>query len=578
MTPPLTRNSTATQNHTQNTRQIMLTLLAPYNDQVQILGTFTNWEPRDLQRDEQGWWRAEFPLADGDYEYRFRVKSKSWFALDQWCEISDPYATRINPFNSDASILTIRNGERVVDQYVWQHDDKPLPSDSELVLYEMHIGGFGWDPHQPEKFGTFDMVRAKLDYLVDLGVNAIELMPLHEFPMDYSWGYNPRFHFAVESAYGTPTDFKRLVDACHARGIRVILDVVFNHGENEHPLTRIDYDYWFYHDNPDPEGVRFGPKFDYVHFDEHRQTFPARDYVRACALFWLREYHLDGFRFDATALINNFDFLRELRDELKANSDGKPLLLIAEHLPPDPAVTGLHGPLDAAWHFAFHDQIKANILGKEVKGRQPYDMDATLAALDARRGGYSGTQNVVNFTTSHDESYAIAELGAAGVFDQAAFRRAKNAATLLLTAPGIPMLEMGEEFGEYSPTSIDDVKIHWELLDTPLARDLHRYYKSLLLLRKTNRALQQDNNIEFLYVNPERQVLAFKRWDEQGNVVVVVVNLHDTFAGEVEIPTLPADGAWHEWLYDYDVTVQGGILRDQLAESEIKIYLGPKSS
>ncbi len=554
--------------------QITLALLAPYNDQVQILGTFTNWEPRDLQRGDDGWWRADFQLADGDYEYRFRVKSKSWFALDQWVEISDPYSTRVNPLNGDASVLTIRNGQRVVDEYVWQHDDKPLPADSEIVLYEMHVGGFGWSPNEPDKFGTFNSVRAKLDYLVELGVNAVELMPLHEFPMDYSWGYNPRFHFAVESAYGTSADFKGLVDECHARGMRVVLDVVFNHGENEHPLTKIDYDYWFYHDNPDPEGARFGPKFDYVHFDEHRNSFPAREYVRACALFWLREYHLDGFRFDATALINNFDFLRELRDELKANSGGKPLLLIAEHLPPDPAVTGLNGPLDAAWHFTFHDQIKANILGREVKGRKPFDMDATLGALDARRGGYTGTQNVVNFTTSHDESYALAELGAAGVFDQAAFRRAKNAATLLLTAPGIPMLQMGEEFGEFSPTSIDDVKLHWELVGTPLAQDLLRYYKGLLLLRKTIRALQLDNNIEFMYVNPERQVLAFKRWDDQGNVVVVLVNLHDTFAGQVEIPNMTADGIWHEWLDNYDVTVEGGVLRDQLAESEIKIYLG----
>lgn len=573
MTPSSTRESAASLVKTTPTEKITLALLAPYNESVQLLGTFTDWEPRDLVRGEDGWWRAEFEIPDGEHEYRFRVKSKSWFALDQFLEFGDPYATRVNPMNGEASVLTVRNGQRVVADYVWQHDDKPLPSDSEIVLYELHIGGFGWDPQEPDKYGTFETVRAKLDYLVDLGVNAIELMPLHEFPMDYSWGYNPRYHFAVESAYGTPAELKRLVDECHARGIRVILDVVFNHGENEHPLTKIDYDYWFYHDNPDPAGVRFGPKFDYVHYDEHRNTFPAREYVLACLLFWQREYHLDGFRFDATALINNFDFLRELRAQLGANSGGKPMLTIAEHVPPDPAVAGVDGPLDAAWHFAFHDQISANTLGKESKGRKPYDWEATLAALDARKGGYSGTNNVVNFTASHDESYAIAELGAAGVFDEAAFRRAKNAATLLLTAPGIPMLEMGEEFGEYSPTSIDDVKIHWELLGTPLAHDLHAYYKGLLVLRKNHRALQQPNNIEFIYTNPEQKVLAFKRWDEEGNVVVVAVNLTDAFKGTIEIPNFPADGIWHEWIHNCDVTVEGGILRDQLAESEIKIYL-----
>lgn len=553
--------------------KITLALFAPHNETVQLLGNFTDWQPRDLQRGDDGWWRGEFELADGEYEYRFRVKSKSWFSADQPVDITDPYATRINPLNSEATVLTIHDGKRVVDNYVWQHDDKPLPSDAELVIYEMHIGGFGWSPTEPDKNGTFETVIAKLDYLTDLGINAIELMPVHEFPWDFSWGYNPRYHFAVESAYGTTSDFKRLVDECHARGIRVILDVVFNHGENEHPLGKIDYDYWFYRDNPDPEGVRFGPKFDYTHFDEQLKIFPAREYARACALFLQQEYHLDGFRFDATALINNFDFLREVRDLVKANSGGKPLIVIAEHLPPDPAVAGPNGPMDAAWHFGFHDQIKANILGKEYKGRRPYDMDATLAALDARRGGYSSTTNVVNFSNSHDESYAIAELGAAGVFDEPAFRRAKNAAALVLTAPGIPMVQMGEEFGEYSPMSIEDVRIHWELLGTPLAQDLQKFYKNIIALRKANRSLQLADNIEFLYTSPEKQLLAFKRWDDGGNVAVVVVNLRDAAAGQVEIPNMPANGTWHEWIRDYDVTVEGGILRDQLAESEIKIYL-----
>lgn len=555
------------------TNKIILAVFAPYNKAAQLLGSFTDWQPRDLTRGDDGWWRGEFDLADGEYEYRFRVKSKSWFSADQMIYLGDPYATRVNPMNQEASMLTIHDGKRVVDTYVWQNDDKPLPSDSEIVLYEMHVGGFGWSPTEPDKMGTFDAVAAKLDYLVDLGINAIELMPLHEFPMDFSWGYNPRYHFAVESAYGTPTDFKRLVDECHARGIRVLLDVVFNHGENEHPLGKIDYDYWFYHDNPDPEGVRFGPKFDFTRFDEQLKLFPAREYTRTCVLFWQQEYHLDGFRFDATALINNFDFLREVRDVVKANSGGKPLLLIAEQLPPDPAVAGPNGPLDAAWHFSFHDQINANILGKHFKGRRAFDMDATLAALDARRGGYTSTNNVVNFTTSHDESYAIAELGAAGVFDAAAFRRAKNAATLMLTAPGIPMLKMGEEFGEYSPNSIDDVRLHWELLGTPLAQDLQKYYKNVIALRKNNRPLQLADNIEFLYTDPAKQLLAFKRWEEQGSVVVVLVNLNDTFAGPVEIPNIPTNGTWHEWIHDYDVTVEGDVLRDQLAESEIKIYL-----
>lgn len=550
-----------------------LALLAPYNDGVQVLGSFNNWQPQEMVRDEEGWWHLPLAIPDGDYEYRFRVKSKSWFSLDQWVEVSDPRAARVNWQNSFAAVLKVRAGKRIVDEYLWQHDDKPLPPDDDLVLYELHVGGFGVLPGSKPKTGTLQGVLAKLDYIQKLGVNALELMPLHEFTSEFSWGYNPSFHFALETDYGTPSDFKKLVDECHARGIRVILDVVFNHGTSEHPLAQIDHDYWFHHDNPDPEGVRFGPKFNYVHFDEHRGTFPARDYSRECLLFWQREYHLDGFRFDATALINNFDAMREWRDLLKANSGGKPLILIAEHLPADPAVTGLHGPMDTAWHFTFQQQIQANILDTSVGGRKPCDLEGTMQVVDARREGFQGGNDVVNFVSSHDEEYAMMQLGSAGIFDQVAFRRAKHAAAFLLTSPGVPMLRMGEEFGEFKPKSMSDTYLNWDLLSGDLARDLFNYYAALILLRKTNAALQHGNSIEFLYSNDERKILAFKRWDEQGGMVVVVAHLHDVMAGDVEIPNMPADGTWHEWTANYDVTVQGNVLRDQLGESQVKVYI-----
>ncbi len=554
------------------TRSIEVSLLAPRNELVQVLGSFNNWQPREMSQSPDGNWRLQLELADGDYEYCFRVKSNSWFMREQWVQISDPRATRINPFSNEVAVLTVRNGHRVISEYEWLYDRAALPPDEELIIYELHVGGFGASEAESKRLGKFPDVISKLDYLCELGVNAIELMPIHEFPTDYSWGYNPRFHFAVESAYGTPADFKKLVDECHARGIRVILDVVFNHCDAEHPLAKIDHDYWFHHDNPDPEGVRFGPKFNYDYYDEARGVFPAREFSGDCARFWVEEYHVDGFRFDATALINNFDFLKGVRDDLKAKCADKPFILIAEHLPEDPRITGLDGPMDAAWHFTFHDQLKANLLGREFGGRKPHDLDGTMAVIDARREGFGGINNVVNFATSHDHEYEMMRLGAVGIFDEPAFRRAKHAAAMLLTSPGLPMLRMGEEFGEYAPKSLDEIKLHWELLHKHPNQDLFRHYSALIGLRKANGALRRGN-AEFFFSDAERKLLVFARRDENGGLLVVVANLLDEEAGDFAIPNWPADGKWHEWMRDYEVEVQGGVLHDRLAKSEWKIFV-----
>jgi 1,4-alpha-glucan branching enzyme len=572
--------STSAQN-TSAVHGIAFTLFAPYNEMVALIGTFNNWQPTPMTKDDKGWWQIMLPLADGVYEYKFQVKSLSFFQVGQTIEVTDPRAVALTRDEKENARLTVKNGQQVITSYQWQNDDKPLPANDSLVIYEMHVGDFTGGPgdETPGKNknsapkGTFQAVIEKLDYLVSLGINAIELMPCNEFPGERSWGYNPTSIFAVENNYGTPDDLCQLIDECHGRGIRVIHDGVYNHSVETAPLTKIDYTYWYYKDNPDEPGNRFGPKYDYEHHDENLGIWPARQHVRDAILFWIDQFHIDGVRFDATYLIKHFDFLSWLHQEIFQHITYKPFYTIAENIPEDPHVAGPNGPLDAAWHENLMQEVVATTLGLEYDGREPFNVGALMTLLDPRNDGFSGAFNVVNYIDNHDHERIMNLLGEiAYIFGDPAFRRVKLGASLLLTAPGTPMLWMGQEWGEAIPKTTDWERISWALLQNPANADLQRYYSGLITLRKHSRALQ-SNTIAPVFADAERALIAFKRWDDGGGIVVVLANLKDTYAGEVRIENWPGDGQWHEYHNNYDIEVSGGVLTDSLAESEIKIYI-----
>ena len=166
-------------------------LFAPNNKAATLLGSFSQWAEIPLEKDDKGYFRTNIKLEDGIYQYKFRVQSQSpGFEPDEWLEVNDPYATEINR-TTDTSTVRIKAGARIIDTYVWQHDNKELPNNEELVVYEIHVADFSGQDGSDYR-GKFQQVREKLDYLCDLGINAIELMPVNEYPGDYSWGYKVR--------------------------------------------------------------------------------------------------------------------------------------------------------------------------------------------------------------------------------------------------------------------------------------------------------------------------------------------------------------------------------------------------
>ena len=268
---------------------------APNADSVHVAGEFNDWDSTasPLTLEGNGHWSVDFRSATPGQHYQYVIRN------------GNDTIWRTDPREQE---VTNSVGDSVIadPEFNWTDQGFGIPPWNELVIYEMHIGTFndivGGTP------GDLDGAIERLDHLQDLGINCIELMPVNEFPGDFSWGYNPSHPFAVESIYGGPEALKRFVDAAHNRGIAVLLDVVHNHyGPNDMDLWR--FDGW---SQGDFGGIYFYQ--DERSFTQWGDTRPdygrgeVRQYIRDNAVMWLQEFHMDGFRWDSTLNIRQTDF------------------------------------------------------------------------------------------------------------------------------------------------------------------------------------------------------------------------------------------------------------------------------
>lgn len=345
----------------------------------------------------------------------------------------------------------------VVDPaFAWTDQDWRGVEMRDVVLYELHVGSF-------TPGGTFDSAVAELDRLRDLGVTAVEVMPVAQCPGARNWGYDGVYLFAVQHSFGGPAGFKRFVDACHARGLGVVLDVVYNHLGPEGNYLRSFGPYFTasYH-TPWGDAINFdGPGSDAV-----------RHFFLCNALRWRDEFNLDGLRLDAVPCIKDSGakhFLAELAEV--THRPGRPFLLIAESDLNDarllrPAEQGGYG-LDAQWSDDFHHAIHAYLTG-ERRGyyvdhgpaeniaralRDAYVLSGQYSRFRDRRHGAPcddrpGEQFVI-FTQNHDQvgNRLRSDRLSAMVDDESL----KVIAALMILSPYVPMLFMGEEYGERAP-------------------------------------------------------------------------------------------------------------------------------
>ncbi|MBE9011655.1 alpha amylase C-terminal domain-containing protein [Pseudanabaenaceae cyanobacterium LEGE 13415] len=542
---------------------IEFNVFAPRNQEIHLI---LAGKETPMQKGEDGYFRVQIDLEDGEYQYKLRVKSNSPALKNQWVETNDPYMTEMDR-KTENGIVRIKNGKRILDTYVWQNDDRALPENRDLILYEMHIADFcgkGTNISDPTKF---KQVLEKLDYLSELGINAIALMPVTEYDGDYRWGYMPLHFFALESSYGKPEDFKHLIDECHARGIRVFLDCIFNHTNEESPLLKIDRDYWYYHDRhyPEDDANYWGPELSYENFDSDRNLRPTWNFVRDVVQFWIREYHIDGIRYDAVRQIANYEFFGWLFEQIKVKQ--KPFYQIAEHIPDTSEVCKPKGVFDACWHESFRYFLKDALTGESL------NLEELKKAIDARQQGYETGVATINYLATHDREHLIVELGDVGIFDQPAFDRVKFGAILQMTAPGNPMLWMGDEFGQAThktKTTTEPNQLDWSLLDQN--RGLFEFYKRAIALRHEKASLRTDN-IEFFFENADDKILAYVRWNDAGERVVVVANFSDQDREGYAIENFPIEGNWKDWETGNAIDVEEGNLSIDLPKFSAKVLL-----
>jgi maltooligosyltrehalose trehalohydrolase len=399
-----------------------------------------------MQPAEAGWWTAEVENAWPGSDY--------FFVVDGGVPIPDPRS----PYQPDG----VHGPSRVVDHAAFRWTDstwRPVPLAS-AILYELHVGTF-------TAGGTFKTAIEHLDHLVDLGVTHLELMPVNEFSGAWGWGYDGVDLYAPYHRYGTPDELKELVNACHARGLAMLLDVVYNHlGPVGNYLGQFGPYFTDAYRTPWGSAVNL----------DHAGSHEVRRFFADNALMWLRDYHFDGLRLDAIhalydrSAIHFLEFLSSEVDRL-ASELGRDQVLIAESDLNDPRVVTSRDArglgMDAQWSDDFHHALHAVLTG-ESKGY--YEDFGSLAQLakslqqafiydgiyskhrDRLHGrpvvdlsghrflGYAQNHDQVGNRAQGERSSQLVSVG-----------RQKIAAALVLTSPFIPMLFQGEEFGASTP-------------------------------------------------------------------------------------------------------------------------------
>lgn len=553
---------------------------APLKDKIELKIISPSERIIPMKKIEHGYWIAE---VDGVKQGNHYV-----YCLNDEIERPDP-ASFAQPDGVHQASMVIDHRDFPWTDVLW----KNVPLEM-MIIYELHIGTF-------TRNGTFESVIPRLNQLKELGINAIELMPVAQFQGERNWGYDGVYPFAVHQSYGGHVGLKKLVNACHQNGIAVILDVVYNHLGPEGNYLR-DFAPYF-------TGKYETPWGDAVNFDGPHSDGVRNFFIRN-ALHWFEHYHMDALRLDAIHGIFDFSaahFLKELADNVSefSNEQARKVFLIAESDLNDsrvisPVTSGGYA-IDAQWNDDFHHCVHTLLTGEKDGYYADFgDIEHLKKALlegfvysgqhsefRHRRHGNSSVDipahQFVVCVQNHDQigNRMLGERLSSLV----EFNALKLAAGILLLSPYIPLIFMGEEYGETSPflyfVSHEDEelirsvregrkaefqsfdwqgsppdpqseavfrrsKIKWEKRSTDKHGSILHFYKELIHVRKTIPALKNlsKKNLEIVTLR-EENVLIMWRWFG-GDSTFSIFNFNNI---GVEIPVkLPGD----EWTRIFD--------------------------
>ncbi len=574
----------------------------PKIESIQVAGNFQrflaqkDWDfaaapPMVRQPHPKGWvWTYQMPdrLSAGFYEYKYVVT----FEDGTQRIVGDP-CTRYGGRERQNAGFTIGSTSFQTPIAPVAGGRKPL---RDLIVYELMIDDFT-DEYRAAR-APIDAVRDKLDYLQKtLGINAILFMPWTAWPGDkFNWGYTPYLYFSVEYRYANalnrPSDklvwLRRLINECHARGIHVIMDGVFNHVGDValQKTTASGFPYHWLYQNPEacPYVGTFGGRFPgLLDLDFHNGC--TQEFIRDVCFYWIDTFNVDGIRFDNTV---NFyiegdarglpQLLRDIEQHVADKGESN-LSMTIEHLDLNAAHVVNTTGATSYWNNALYQLCFEYLWTGHIDAR-------IMKAFD-NHAGLNDDKVATTYLTNHDHSHVAWQAGARDNAGALKWYRTQPYLITLLTAPGTPMIQNGQEFAEDYWLMEDDQgsgrrviprPLHWDFAADSIGSQLLAIYHKLIEIRKAHPALRSNNfypaqwedwmmdfNPAGYGVDVEKQVVIYHRWgsadDGRLERFVIVVN----FSNQDQVVDIPfaGNGVWHDLLNDRDDQVTGYHLPDQ---------------
>lgn len=523
---------------------------APFASAVSVTGAFNDWSETPMDSENDGYWQTYIKDAQAGQEYKFIIQNGN----DKFYR-NDPRAKHLTTTAGNSVIVDTAD-------FDWEGAEEfKLPSQEKQVIYEMHVGTF----YRPDLavIGNFEAAAEKLDYLKDLGVNVIEVMPVGSMPMDRGWGYATNYIYSVESLYGGRRAFLDFIKAAHKKDIGVVLDVVYNHFGPGEGLDLWSFDGWsqdgkggiyFYND------WRSQTPWGDTRPDYGRQE--VRQYILDNVVMWLNEFKLDGLRVDSTIYIRNvqgynddpgndlpdgWSLLQAIND--RARKVNPNALMIGEDVGANDFITrptreggaGFGAQWDVTYPQSFREALCSDDPGR-------INMYGIAGQLTKRFNGDSFHR--IAYVDSHDTaangSARLAEVISGGDPDSTfARRQSLLAAAILLTTPAIPMLLQGQEFMQ------DGGFTDWQGLEWERAEKysgIVEAFKHLIALRKDDYGVSAGlagHDVNIINADDNNKTLVYHRWKNGGpkDDTVVILNFGNHAYNDYVL-NFPRDGVW----------------------------------
>ena len=592
-------------NSTDNTK-VTLVFYAPTKEFVHLIGSFNNWEINDaylLKKDsakDRFWIELTGLTPQTDYSYQYIINAD--------LRVADPYSTVVLTESNDQyinattypnlpsyptgktnhAVTLLRTGDA---SYVWKKTDFQKPAKTDLVIYEILIRDF-------DALHSYDAVKERLDYLQELGINAIEFMPVMEFDGNESWGYNPSFHMALDKYYGNTTSFKQFIDECHRRGIAVIIDVAFNHASGQNPYYRMwNTDNGGYGGQASADSPFFNQTatHSYSVFNDFNHSKQAtKDYVKRVSQYWIDEYKIDGFRWDLTkgftqncasgdACTNAYqqdrvDVLKEYADyqwDIDPN-----FYIIFEHLGTNTEETQwVNYRLDEGKGIMVWGNHNENY----NQATMGFGSDADFSWISYKNRGWSVPANV-SYMESHDEERLMYKNLQYGNFNgsyniknlNTALEREELAGAFYFTVPGPKMIwqfgELGYDISIEQGGRTSNKPILWSYLDNQNRKNLNETWSKLIKLKLKYEIFEaSDFTLDVGNSNGLNKIHLTDPSADGIQNVVIIGNFSVTTQSIT--PYFQQTGTWYNLLEDNaTITVTNTTATISLAPGEFKVY------